>query len=308
MRTRMMIISLVALLLMAALPGVALAAKAFSAEGVIVREEAGSAVLDLTTGLLVTTGQVFEGELSESSWRKLRGADITVHQNSAIGANPFELFLAGSTLLAGQAYGEFEIENGRNDAIQGTYGADIFGALVVDQTCPATSVFAGLATPLPDGSILVLPDMQVRANVFDSGDWSVIQGSASGAYRAINQMGGSLEALASGCIGGAETASLKITGLLGQGDDDDRDRGSGDDRGPGDDDDQDRGNDNDRGRGDDDDRDRGSDDDRRRGDDDDRDRSSDNHRGRGDDDDRDRGSGDDRRRGDGDGRDPGNRS
>lgn len=202
MRKRFTLISMVALLLMAAVPGVAFAARSFSANGDIVRVNAGD-VSFLPSGAMLTENQVFVGSLS-SDWKQLDGADIVVNQNSAIGADVASLLSTGVGALFGQAWGTFSVTDGQ-DALVGSYGANLSGWIFVDQTgaCPATTILSPFPVPLA----LV---------VEDAGGWTSVDGTEGGAYNAINENGGSLIAGAQGCLGGDEFASVNITGSLGQ--------------------------------------------------------------------------------------------
>jgi len=108
-------------------------------------------------------------------------------------------------------------------------------SLTLDPTCAPTDAFASVGIPL----------LQVRVDVVDAGGWTVVPGSSQGAYNAVSELGGTLAALASGCIGGQEVASISITGTLGHDDDDRADRDDDDADSESDDDDDD---DDDKGR------------------------------------------------------------
>jgi hypothetical protein len=204
MRKRFTLISLVALLLMATVPGVAFAARAFTAGGGIVRVDPGTVSFPPALGgAMLTENQVFVGSLS-SDWKQLNGADIVVNQNSAIGADVPSLLTTGVGALFGQAWGSFTVTNGQ-DSLVGSYGANLSGWVFVDQTgaCPATTILSPF--PVPLGIVIE-----------DAGGWSAIEGTPDGAYNAINEAGGGLIAGAQGCIGGDEFATVSITGSLGQ--------------------------------------------------------------------------------------------
>ncbi|MDA0799604.1 MAG: hypothetical protein O2884_13180 [Chloroflexi bacterium] len=124
MRKKFTLISLVALLLMAAVPGVAFAAHSFTANGDIVRVDAGD-VSFLPSGAMLTANQVFAGSLS-SDWKQLNGADIVVNQNSAIGADIPSLLSTGVGAVWGQAWGTFTVSDGQ-DSLVGSYGANLTG-------------------------------------------------------------------------------------------------------------------------------------------------------------------------------------
>ncbi len=222
MRKRFSLISLVALLLMAAVPGVAFAARSFTANGDIVRVDAGD-VSFLPNGAMLTENQVFAGSLS-SDWKQLDDAEIVVNQNSAIGADIASLLSTGVGAVWGQAWGSFTVSDDE-DSFSGTYGANLTGYIFVDYSgaCAPSTILSPV--PVPLGIV-----------VNDNGGWSAIDGTPTGSYDAINEDGGSLIAGASGCIGGDELATISISGALGQTDNDD------------DDDDDTHGNDN-RGRG-----------------------------------------------------------
>jgi hypothetical protein len=202
MRKKFTLISLVGLLLMAVVPGVAFAARSFTANGDIVRVDAGD-VSFLTSGAMLTENQVFAGSLS-SDWKQLNGADVVVNQNSAIGADIPSLLSTGVGAVWGQAWGSFTLSDGQ-DSLVGSYGANLTGFIYVDLsgTCAPSTILSPF--PVPLGIV-----------VNDAGGWSAIEGTEGGSYNAINENGGSLIAGASGCIGGDEFASVQIAGSLGQ--------------------------------------------------------------------------------------------
>jgi len=203
-RKKFILVLGLAVLLVAAMPaGVLAAPGTFIAIGEIDRSDAGTASLDLGTGLLTTLGQVFEGELSTSGWGPLHGADITVYQNSSIGADIFQLATVGATPLLGGAWGTFDVSEG-GEALSGGFAASIGGWLTVDSTCAPTDAFATAGIPF----------IPVRVDVVDLGGWSAITGTPTGAYTAVNELGDSLVASASGCLGAEESAVIIITGFL----------------------------------------------------------------------------------------------
>jgi Ca2+-binding RTX toxin-like protein len=204
LRKKFMLVLGLVVLLVAAVPAAVLAAPGtFIATGVIDRTDPGTASLDLGTGLLTTLDQVFVGELSTSDWGPLDGADITVLQSSAIGADIFELATLGTTPLGGAAWGAFTVSSGA-DALSGSYFASIGGWLTVDPSCAPTDAFASAGIPF----------LPVRVDVVDLGGWTAIAGTPAGAYTAINELGGSLVASASGCLGDDESAVIIIAGAL----------------------------------------------------------------------------------------------
>lgn len=184
MRKRFLIVGLVALLLMAAVPGAAFAAgRAFSANADLTRTDSGN--ISLTPAGIVTLGQVFQGTASSSDWRLLDGSPIVVNQNSQIGVNSdFSLF--------GAAWGSFTIGPSTNAAFTGQYQADLTGQLFPNPSCPALPASFG-----------PLAGARLGFHVDDTGMWA--SPSASGA----------LSASADGCLAGVETASVSIQGNMG---------------------------------------------------------------------------------------------
>jgi hypothetical protein len=208
MRKRFTLISMVALLLMATVPGVAFAARSFSAGGELDRVYAGDVSFPAAYGgAMLTEDQVFTGTL-DSDWKQLDGADIVVNQNSWIAADVASLLGTGTGAVWGQAWGSFTVSKGQNSLV-GSYGADLAGTVSI--TSPLVCDPTNLLSPHP--SIYV----PLAFSISDVGGWSAITGTEGGAYNAINESGGSLIAdPVTGCIGSEENATVQITGLLGQ--------------------------------------------------------------------------------------------
>ena len=231
MRKRITIFSLVALLLMAALPGVAFAAfSGFTAGGAITQTDPGTSstvVLEaarsaVSPGLFgfvesnlpygaftpgsLNPGQRFKGELTASDWAPLQGAEIKVKHNSWFTADLSLLATQPATPLIGLAWGTFEAES-NDDELEAAYEALILGQLALAPGCAS-----GL-------SVIVS----------DAGGFSVLE--AEHQYEAMAPQG-QLTVFASGCLF-EENASFSISGYV------DNDASQSDDDGDDDDDDDD---------------------------------------------------------------------
>ena len=150
MRRRVLLLGLT-LLLLAALPAVALAGslKPFTATGALEQSVPGTlsaAITPLGAGLplppgvpgTLNSGQQFTGKFDASNWGALKKANVEVTQNSFIAGDVGVLFPApvgvsvplgiGPGLVPAFAFGSFSVEKGRN-AVSGGYVAVIEGTL-----------------------------------------------------------------------------------------------------------------------------------------------------------------------------------
>ena len=230
--SRRLFLIVAAVFAFAIIPSVTYAAglSPFSASGTIVRVDAGVESVDPATGGLLTAGQVFTGTLG-SSWDGIDGAEITVSQNSLIGIDPSAL-PTGSSPLQGAAWGGFEISTS-SGSLAGSYQASITGTLYLN---PFGSIFGCSFTttlgPIDFTGDGIADPYGAFVSVSDVGEWDVNPNGSSGQLEAIHHVGGLLLATAGGCLGGAETASLTLEGLLkpfANEDTDDHDRGKGND-------------------------------------------------------------------------------
>ena len=273
MRRKLLVIGLAALMLMALVPGVALAkTKLFSASGtldqtfsgipggLVPAELAGAPAIAGPfiapfTGLpgVLNNDQTFEGKLTRSTLGKLKKANIAVSQNS------WFTFTDANGSIAGAVWGTFDASKGRRNKITGVYAGSLSGALIPDILIP------GVSCPVPFPGI---PGAGTYVDVTDVGIWVVEPGSAHGAFKNLESTGApdDIVVSASGCLG-SEVANITVKGQVVSGRDRDRDRD--DDRDRDRDDDRDRDRDDDRGRDRDDDRGRDRDDDRDHDEDDD---------------------------------------
>jgi hypothetical protein len=245
--SKRLILILAAVFAFAAIPAVALASGAavFSATGTIVRVSTAYEGIDTGTGGLLTLGQVFLGNTTVgtplgSDWDELDGSAITVVQNSLIGIDPASVAATGSSPLQGAAWGTFEIA-ADDGTLAGAYSATIAGTFYLDPFsmyfgCPALEVthpayfgpidFDGNGSYDPYGAFV---------GVEDHGGWEVT--GATGELEEVHDLGGTLQAIATGCLGGPEVAELTLHGK--RDNDHGPGKGKGHDRGGDEEDDED---------------------------------------------------------------------
>ena len=217
-RLRVFGLGLVLAVVLAAIPFVASAdgPTSFTASGGLVQIDPGVSVPTVSSGLpggfpdgipgSLTTGQVFVGELTDSTWEDLEGSSIVVDHNSFLTfADGVPDFLpAGSEALIGVAFGTFGVENDDGDVVTGGYVAALAGTLSIDPTC----TLSGL-----------------RVIVTDTGGFVV--GISTGDFDEIGSAG-ALVVTAEGCLG-AEFASIELSGIEGVDEDEDDDDDDEDD-------------------------------------------------------------------------------
>lgn len=164
-----------------------------------------------TSGLL-TPGQVFTGQLTESDWEPVRDATVTVSHNSWFTADVPTLLSDATvqeTRLIGLAWGTFDLTKGE-DFYQASYalliGGPLGGKLALDPSCAASQLLGGAAGG-PG-----LPNLEVRAaivNLTDRGDFTAGPAAARGLYQRIGSEGVAT-VTASGCLG-EEVATFAVT-------------------------------------------------------------------------------------------------
>ena len=167
-----------------------------------------------TPGLL-TPGQVFTGQLSESDWEPVRGATVSIANNSWFTADILTLLsdaTVNETRLLGLAWGTFDLTKG-DDFYQGSYslliGGPLGGELALDTSCAISDgLGAAVGAMLSQG----LPEMEARVaivNLTDRGDFIAGPAAARGRYQRIGSEG-VVTVTASGCLGD-EVATFTVT-------------------------------------------------------------------------------------------------
>ena len=229
MRRKLLVIGLAALMLMALVPGVALAkTKLFSASGTLEQtfsgipggfvpaELAGAPAIAGPfiapfTGFpgVLNNDQTFEGKLTQSTLGKLKKADIAVSQNS------WFTFTDAAGSIAGAVWGTFDVSKGKGSTLTGAYAGSLTGALIPDILIP------GVSCPIPFPGV---PGAGTFVSVTDVGIWVVDPDSVHGSFKKLESTGAPDDFVvnASGCLG-SEVAIVTVNGIEADKDGDDND-------------------------------------------------------------------------------------